>query len=69
MEKRNFQSWLTGRYVVSAIGASFSKRNKYPSRPVKLEKEDNTKVGTKEHMETIKRRFLNHVKEINKSQK
>lgn len=38
VETMEYQSWLTGYYVMHAIGANFSKKCKYPKNP--LEQED-----------------------------
>lgn len=35
-EKINYSSWLTGQYVMAAIGVFLDKRNKYPDKPFEL---------------------------------
>ena len=37
-ERAEYQAWLTGKYVQYAIGASFSRKNKYPKNPMEEEK-------------------------------
>lgn len=36
-ERAEWQSWQIGAYVMCAIGASFSKKVKYPDNPLKRE--------------------------------
>ncbi len=33
-ERAEYQAWLSGLYVMNAIGASFSKKHKYPKNPM-----------------------------------
>lgn len=33
-EKAEYQSWLSGLYVMNAIGACFSRKTKYPKNPM-----------------------------------
>lgn len=33
-ERSEYQSWLSGLYVMNAIGASLSKKHKYPQNPM-----------------------------------
>lgn len=37
-EMVEYQSWLSGIYVMNAIASSFSKKHKYPENPMKQEK-------------------------------
>ena len=34
-ERAEYEAWLNGLYVMNAIGASFSKKHKYPQNPMK----------------------------------
>ena len=36
-ERAEYQAWLNGLYVMNAIGASFSKKHKYPKNPMEQE--------------------------------
>lgn len=36
-ERAEYQSWLTGWYVMNAIGAVISKKHRYPKNPMKEE--------------------------------
>lgn len=36
-EKAEYESWLTGYYVLRAIGCAFSKKNQYPKNPMQEE--------------------------------
>lgn len=33
-ERAEYQSWLSGMYVMNAIAASFSRKHKYPKNPM-----------------------------------
>lgn len=36
MERINFESWLSGIYMMYSIGATFGENNPYPQKPIEL---------------------------------
>ena len=63
MEHDNLCAWLTGRYVLDAIGAAFGKHGKFPQKPYDLrEKRPPT-------MWELREKLMGRAKEIEQAQK
>lgn len=52
-----FQSWLTGAYVLRAIGCAMSKKNKYPDNPLTQQEEEYIVVDDMELSEEEKEAY------------
>ena len=48
-----FQSWLTGAYVLKAIGYAMSKKNKYPDNPLTQQEEEYIVVDIIKNIEEL----------------
>ena len=56
-EDTHFDGWVYGQYIASSIGASFSKKAKYPSQPyytMEMEDEDDAEVYVLSDVERFK---------------
>ena len=51
------QAWLTGQFVMAAIGASFSKKNKYPENPAVVREKNRTDITEEEKEKYVKMLF------------
>lgn len=51
------QAWLTGQFVMAAIEASFSKKNKYPENPLVVREKKRTDFTEEEKEKYVKALF------------
>lgn len=54
-EDTHFDGWVFGQYIAASIGASFSKRSKYPKKPYYMMQTEDE--GTEAHVLTDAERF------------
>ena len=54
LKSTNYQSWLTGSYVLQAINCAFSKNGNYPENP--LLKEEKSMNQLKREVEEVKKK-------------
>lgn len=54
LKSTNYQSWLTGSYVLQAINCAFSKNGNYPENP--LLKEEKVLNQLKREVEEVKKK-------------
>lgn len=65
-----YQSWLTGLFVLNAIGCSFSKGMKYPDNPIEVDHKSMDKIAketgkTKEELTQEEQYFSMRVRQAN----
>lgn len=60
-EKAEYQSWLTGSYVMNAIGAAFSKKIKYPKNPLEQSKPVDVSNMSEEKLADLQEKYLLHL--------
>lgn len=65
-----YQSWLTGLFVLNAIGCAFSKGRKYPDNPIKVEHKSMDEIAketgkTKEELAQEEQYFTMRVRQAN----
>ena len=66
-ERAEYQSWLTGLYVMNSIGCCFSRRNKYPPNPMEQQKINTEELElTEEQKEYYRQKFVERLQRMEK---
>lgn len=66
-ERTEYQSWLTGLYVMNAIGCSISRKHKYPKNPMEQQEvvQEDLEL-TEEQKDFHRKQFLNRLQRMEK---
>lgn len=66
-ERAEYQSWLSGLYVMNAIGASFSRKHKYPKNPMEQQQVTQEELElTEEQKDYYREQFVKRLQRMEK---
>lgn len=66
-ERAEYQSWLSGLYVMNAIGASLSRKHKYPKNPMEQQQVTQEELElTEEQKDYYREQFVKRLQRMEK---